>query len=590
MRVREVTKEAHLQLVRTAKQQQPATMWIKGGRILDVYLRRWREANIVIAGERIAYVGEKEPLVDDQTEVIEAAGYHVVPGYIEPHAHPFQWYNPHTLSDYALRTGTTTVIADTLTLYRLLPFEQVSEIMQRLAAHPVKYFFWARLDPQNKSPQLRDLFRMERLQQMIDHPQVIQGGELTDWHGVLYEDEQLLYGLRHVRDVGKRMEGHHPGASDHTLNIAAAAGVTACHESITAAEVINRLQLGYYVALRHSSIRPDLPELIKGLIEQGITYSPRLMLTSDGSTPPMMRAGFTDSLIRLAIEAGLAPEDAYAMATLNPAAYYGLDAEIGGIAPGRLADILLLATPEDPTPEVVVADGRRWSERKQLLRPLPSLNWQEYSFPTPAAAEMPIVPELFSIRRSERAVPVINMRNAVITESEQTALTYDADGMLLLEDPELALLVLIDPIGKKVTQAVVRGYGREIEAIASTYTISSDWIVIGRHPQSMAAALRRVLEMGGGVAMVEQGETVYEMALPIGGLMTDAPMEEVIRKAESFVQLMKEKEHSHIDPIYSLLFFTATHLPFIRVTSDGVYDVKRGCILTSSVEVADLIG
>ncbi|MBO8164743.1 MAG: adenine deaminase [Brevibacillus sp.] len=587
MRVRPLNEEAYLQVIRTAKRQHPAAVWIKGARVLDVYLRQWRDVHIVVAGERIAYVGESEPLCDERTEVIDAAGYYAVPGYIEPHAHPFQWYNPVTLSDFALRTGTTTIIADSLTMYRLLPFEQVAEIMQCLGDSPVKHFFWARLDPQNISPRQPEQFGKQRLEEIITHPLVIQGGELTDWGGLLREDENLLYGLKRVRDVGKRMEGHHPGASYDTLNIAAAAGVTACHESITADEVIRRLQLGFYAALRHSSIRPDLPDLIRGLRERGITYSPRLMLTSDGSTPPMMRFGFTDYTIRVAIEAGLSPADAYAMATLNPAAYYGLDAEIGGIAPGRIADILLLTAPDEPTPQVVIANGRRWAEKGQLLGPLPSFDWQRYHLPNLAGKETVIRPELFRIRAKDQGVPVINMRNAVITEAEQTPLVPGPDGQLP-DDPELAALVLIDPVGGRVTQAAVRGYGREIEAIATTYTISSDWIVIGRNPQSMAAALRRALELGGGVTMLEEGKTVFEMPLPISGLMTDAPMEEVIAKAETFVHMLRQKGHAHIDPIYSLLFFTATHLPFVRMTADGVYDVKRGKMIIPSMRVEEL--
>ncbi|WP_241236300.1 adenine deaminase C-terminal domain-containing protein [Brevibacillus marinus] len=587
--LRALSREAHLQLIRTAKREQPATMWIKDGRILDVYLRKWREAQIVIAGERIAYVGDKEPLVDERTDIIEAGGYHVVPGYIEPHAHPFAWYNPHTLSEFALRTGTTTLIADTLPLYRFLPFAQVTEIMERLAASPVKHLFWARLDPQNKSEHLRELFQPQRLAQMIEHPLVIQGGELTDWIGLLSEDEQLLEGLRRVREQGKRMEGHHPGASTQTLNIAAAAGVTACHESITAGEVINRLQLGFYAALRHSSIRPDLPELIQGLLAAGITYSPRLMFTSDGSTPPMMRQGFTDYLIRLAIQAGLPPADAYTMATLNPASYYGLDSEIGGIAPGRIADILLLASPKEPTPELVIADGRRRAARRELLQPLPAIDWRQYSFPAPDRAALPSEPALFRIRGGDQGVPLITLRNAVITEYEQIALPADADGCLRLADPDLAVICLVERSGQHVTQAVVRGYGRELEAIATTFTISGDFLVIGRNPASMAAALRRVLELNGGIVAVEQGEFVYEMPLPIGGMMSEAPMEELIERGQAFVDWLRKKGYRYLDPIFSLQFFSAVHLPQVRLTADGIYDVKRGRIIVPAQRIADLL-
>ncbi|MCK9910732.1 amidohydrolase family protein, partial [Microbacteriaceae bacterium K1510] len=227
------------------------------------------------------------------------------------------------------------------------------------------------LDPQARSKTRSYAYTKQGLSEMIDHPLVVQGGELTDWRAVLEEEEEMLFGLKRVRDRGKRMEGHHPGASIETLNIAAAAGVTACHESISAEDVKQRLRLGMYATLRHSSIRPDLPELITGMQRLQIPWTSRLMLTSDGNTPPMMRHGFMDYTIRVAIESGVPAIDAYVMATLNPAVYYGLDAELGGIAPGRIADILFLRSPEDPAPELVIANGQREMEAGRLLGTLP---------------------------------------------------------------------------------------------------------------------------------------------------------------------------------------------------------------------------
>lgn len=584
MRVRPVTERDFQQLLRTARRQAPASMWIKGGHVLNVYTKEWQQVHVVTAGERIAYVGEKEPVVDETTDILDATGYYLVPGYIEPHAHPFQWYNPVTLADFALKTGTTTMVSDTLMLRGALPYEQVSEIMEKLGDHPVKMYFWARLDPQNRGMARHAAYSKQGLAEMMAHPLVIQGGELTDWQGVLTEDETILFGLKHIRDLGKRMEGHHPGASAETLNIAAAAGITACHESITADDVIQRLRLGMYATLRHSSIRPDLPELVGGLIEQGAAWSPRMMLTSDGSTPPMHRHGFTDYTIRVAIEAGMPPIEAYVMATLNPAVYYGLDAEIGGIAPGRIADLLCLSRPEEPTPQLVIANGKRAAENGQLQAPTIEINWRNYDFPRiDRMLDVPIHSNWFRIPHEGKAVPVLRMVNAVISRLEWEELPVDDYGYVSMEhDSELAVLVSIDPRGKRLTQAVVRGYAKELEGLASTYTASADWLAIGRNPQMMAEALQHVIRLGGGIAIAENGKISYEMPLPLGGKLTTQPMDEVIEKAEEFVERMRRKGHDHLDPIYSLLFFTATHLPFVRLTSEGLYDVKLGKVILPS--------
>jgi len=584
MRVRPMTEEAFTRLLRTARRQQPATMWLKGGRVLNVYTKAWQHLHVVLSGDRIAYVGEKEPVVDEETEILDAAGYDLVPGYIEPHAHPFQWYNPVTLADFALQTGTTTMISDSLMLCGLLPYPEVAHIMENLQRHPVKQFFWARLDPQIRRQVEHHAYTREGLTRMMSHPLVIQGGELTDWQGVLAEDETILFGLKHIRDLGKRMEGHHPGASYDTLAAAAAAGITACHESISADEVIHRLQLGMYATLRHSSIRPDLPELVRGLMERGVAWSPRMLMTSDGSTPPMLRRGFTDYTLRVAMEAGMPPVEAYVTATLNPAVYYGIDGEVGGIAPGRLADILLLSNQENPTPELVIANGRREAVRGRLLQPAVQVDWHTYSFPrVEDMLDDPVQPMWFRMQHEGRAVPVLRMINAVITKLEWEELPADDTGAVSLQhDPELAFVCSIDPRRKRLTQAVLRGYARELEGLASSYTASSDWLVIGRDPQMMAQALRHVIGMGGGIAWAEQGQIVYDMPLPLAGQMTEAPMDEIVQKAETFVERIREKGYTHLDPIYSLLFFTATHLPFVRLTGDGLYEVKQGTVVVPS--------
>lgn len=582
MRVRAISDRDYLNMIRVSRRQAPASLWIKGASVLNVYTKEWQEHHVVVAGERIAYVGEKEPLVDDQTVIMEAAGQYLVPGYIEPHAHPFQWYNPYTLADFALQTGTTGMVSDTLMLMHL-PFSQTAAIMGSLAAHPVKQFFWGRLDPQ--TGKAHPSFTKENLARMLEHPRVLQGGELTNWGGVLQEDETLLFGLKHSRDLGKRMEGHHPGASYETLNIAAAAGVTACHEAIHAADLLSRIRLGMYATLRHSSIRPDLPELVKGWLELGVPWSSRMMLTSDGSTPPMHRDGFMDSTIRVAIEAGMAPEEAYVMATLNPAVYYGLDAEIGGIAPGRIADMLLLPAKDRPTPSIVIANGQRVAEKGTLLVPTVQPQWEEASLRLIDPLKKQAQPDWFRLRPDKDGkAPVLQMLNAVITRLSLEDMPVDQDGYVSLQhDPQLALIAIIDATGGNRTMAVLRGFGKHLEGLASTYSASGDWIVIGRDPQAMAQALERIREIKGGVVLIDEGKIICECPLPLAGKFASAPMEEVISMAENLVNQLRSKGHVHLDPIYSLLFFTATHLPYARLTATGIVDVKSGQIVVPAL-------
>jgi adenine deaminase len=311
-----------------------------------------------------------------------------------------------------------------------------------------------------------------------------------------------------------------------------------------------------------------------------------MMLTSDGSSPPMMRHGFMDYTIRQAIEAGVPAIDAYVMATLQPAVYYGLDGEVGGIAPGRIADLLFLRTPENPTPELVIANGRREQQGGQLLNTLPAIDWTRYSFPAINQKLEQIDLSWFQIKHPGEKLPVIRMINAVISTLEWEELPADEYGYVSIShDPELAFIVLLDPEGNRMTQALVRGYGNDLEAVATTYTASSDWLAIGRNPSAMTTAMWKVKEMGGGIAMSDKGKIVFEMPLPLAGKMTDLPMEKVISLGEQYTSLLREKGHIHLDPIYSLLFFTATHLPFVRLTAEGIIDVKESKVILPSIKL-----
>ncbi|MCG7317955.1 adenine deaminase C-terminal domain-containing protein [Brevibacillus laterosporus] len=580
MRARKLTEIAYKQLIRTAKGLEAASVWITGGTILDVYTKSWRKADIVLAGERIAYVGEKVPLVNEDTICINAKDKYIVPGYIEPHAHPFQWYNPFTLADYALQTGTTTMISDSLFFFQLLPYDKLSSLFDEINKHPMKQFFWARLDSQTL-PDPEGVFQRERIKELLDHPLVIQAGELTDWRGILDEREELLEGMRYALDLGKRIEGHHPGASYQTLALAAAHGVGACHESMKAEELLHRLQVGMYATLRHSSIRPDLPKLITEWLELDLPWSPRMMLTSDGATAPMLRNGVMDYTIRVAIESGMPIEEAYVMATLNPATYYGMDTEIGGIAPGRLADILLLTEKNNPTPETVIANGLIIVQEGQVVAKVPNSQMSDYVSGSLTMEEMVsdqwfLFPDKTQVLSLD-TLPVICMINSVISKLDETTVIHDWEE--LIQIPDAMLAVLIDPKTKQLTKAILRGFAVELEALATSFHASTEFLVLGRNPQSMKAALQEIMASKGGVAIIEKGEVLFHIPLPIGGKMTDESMEIVMEKSECFTALMKERGYRFDDPIYSLLFFTATHLPFVRFTKAGIYEVKTGSLI-----------
>src|SRR5207247_1960598 len=214
----------------------------------------------------------------------------------------------------------------------------------------------------------------------MDHPRAVAIGEVTRWPDAWRGEPALLRRLA----LGGRVEGHTAGASAEKIAAIAAAGFTSDHEPITAQEVLDRARQGIAVMLRESSLRPDLVGLLDALKEAPALVS-RLMLTADGSMPAFIRDhGFVDHLIRTALERGIAPIDAYRMATLNPATYMGRDNEVGGIAPGRYADLCLLHDLSEPRPDVVVARGRVAARDGRTVVSVPEPDWRR-AFATPRA-------------------------------------------------------------------------------------------------------------------------------------------------------------------------------------------------------------
>lgn len=568
-RLRAIDENTYLSLMGVAKGKVKADHYLQGATVINVYTGELTEANIAVKGKHIAYVGPSDAMVGPDTQVIDLTGRFLAPGYIEPHSHPFQIYNPDSLARFVLPHGTTTMVNDNMGLYLLVNERIFLEMIEEMGTWPVKMLWSARLDPQTHAEEFRPFFQPEVMQRLLAHPLVMQAGELTAWPQLLAGEPNMVANMLETMRIGKRIEGHLPGASLETLSMLAAGGVTAEHEAMNSDEVIRRLRIGMWTTLRYSSLRPDLPDIVRGLVDYKGDIK-RLMMTTDGSTPAFLEDGYTDHMLRVAMQAGLDPMTAYQMVTINPATYYGLDGEIGGIAPGRLADILVLESLEQPTPLMVMTEGKWAAQDGQLLTDWPRLNWEGYGL-RKLQKKWRAAESDFS---GEHDVPIIRLENPAITRYANES--EDADKGHLLR------AFLFDRDGQSVVEARLEGMAEKLEGLASSYTASKGILVMGNNPAAMAQAANRVLEMGGGIVLIEDGKVLFEMELPVVGGMAVSDMRTIIGQVTTFERLLRERGHAHYDPIYTLLFLTSTHLPEIRLTPEGVLHVKSGQILRES--------
>ncbi|WP_124726514.1 adenine deaminase C-terminal domain-containing protein [Staphylospora marina] len=568
-------------LLETAMGRRRPSLILRGGRVLNVFTGRLERKDVALAGKRIAWVGDLSAgglMTDGDVPVLDVENRVLVPGYIEPHAHPFQLYNPVSLAEKAASLGTTTLIHDNMFFFNVLELDELRSMIDRLADSPVKHFWWARWDAQTLLTDGRErLYESGRVREMMSHPRVLQAGELTDWLPLLAGDPVMNEWVVESRALGLRVEGHAPGASFRTLSRLAAAGVTADHESISAEEVWRRLELGYWVTLRHSSIRPDLPVLLEGLLNEDHVPWHRIMMTTDGPTPLYFKEGFTDYLLKTAMESGLDPVTAYRLVTINPAVYFRLDDHLGAIAPGRVADINVLRDLTDPTPVHVIADGRIIAESGSMTERLDD----SVLMLSPAKGKPEKIgfrPDDFSWPEGDvEDLPVMNLINPVITrltmEPVSRAVSSSGDDLLMA--------CLADRGGEWITQGYLRGLGRNVDGLASTYTGSGDLLVIGRDPRAMAEAANRAVKEGG-IVWIQDDEEVFRLPLPLMGMMSPEPLDGLVRSLEPLVERLREHGHAFDDPIYTFLFLSSTHLPQVRLTQAGIFRVKDKTVLVPS--------
>ena len=556
-------------LTAVARGAAPADLYVRGGTLLNVYTGEIYPANVAIAGERIAYVGSRDDMVGPATRTLDAGGRLLVPGYIDPHVHPAHVVTPSSLARHLLPLGTTTVFADTLQIWELGGLRAFRTVAGALARSPLKFYWMIRVHAQARSTDEPARYRVRDIARALAHPWTFAAGEVTRWPEVWGGRADLLGRLDLALARGQRVEGHAAGAAADKIAGLAAGGLTSDHEPITAAEVLDRARQGIAVMLRESSLRPDLAGLLDAL-KAAPALASRLMLTADGSMPAFIRDhGFVDHLIRVALERGIPPIDAYRMATLNPATYAGRDGDLGGVAPGRYADLCVLRDLAEPRPEAVVARGRLAAREGRVRVSVPEPDWRR-AF-TSAEAQLTVRwrarPEDFHLP-PRATYPIVRLVSAVITRLEERA---PAGGDLHA--------ALVDRAGRWVAPALVAGFGDRVDGLATTITTDFNILVLGRRPEAMARAVNRLLAVRGGVVLVDGERVALEMPLALGGVMTRLSLPEAAAREDALRAALVARGYPHHEPMFTLFFLAADFLPFVRLSPRGVWDVKQGRVL-----------
>jgi adenine deaminase len=570
-------------LIDVASGRTPADSYLANAKIVNVYSGVVLGGNVAISGGRIAYVGSSDAMVGSGTRVLDVEGDYLIPGYFDPHAHADLLFNPASFANQVVVTGTTAVFADSHDLASSLGPRGLRRVLRDSKSYPLKFFMGLpAVSPPFPAIEGKDLYPLGVISELLEDEAMLATSEVTPFVRLVRGDRRLLSKITLARNVGRRVEGHTVGASYDKLNAIINGGITSCHESLEPEEVLNRLRLGLYVMLRHGSIRSDLKTLSKALKEWSGVSSNRVTLATDGVfAEDMVSRGYMNYLVSEAITYGIESVEAIRMATLNPATYFGLDGDLGGIAPSRFADVSIVEDLRKPIPRVVMEKGRIVAREGRLVidpSPPPAIGLGGRPFKLGKIDET-----LFLVKsrgKNRARVPVIHIVDKTVTERKEVQLTVRDGAIQADPSRDILKIVLIQRDGKRRGCGFLSGFGAKIGGIASSIAHEThNLMVIGWDDRDMATALDRVVKIKGGIVLAHRRRIVHELPLPIGGTMSPLPVKELAQEVKKLKGVFRDFGCRLEDPIWTMGFLSFTSIVEVRITLSGVYDVKRGRVI-----------
>src|SRR5438270_9259164 len=524
-----------------ARGSEPADLVVRGGRVLSVFTREWVEADVAIADGWVAGLGDYEG-----REVLDAAGRYVVPGFIDAHMHlESTKLLPDEFARLVLPLGTTAVVLDPHELANVLGTDGVHWLLDACDGLPLDFYFMASSSiPASAFESPRRPLRAGDLESLLRRRRVLGLAEMMNFPGVVGGDPNELEKLELA--AGVHVDGHAPGVLGKTLNAYAAAGIRSDHEALTVEEGRERLRAGMWLLIPEASMARNLHALLPLVQEFGTN---RIAFCTDDRDPEdIAEHGHINGMVREAVAAGVAPEDAIVLASHNPATWHRLW-HLGAIAPGYQADLLVLPDLERFEPEVVLKAGRPAAE---IPRPdVPE--WVKHS-----VRAQPLTETDFRIPWEGGSARVIGLvPDQVVTKHlvEEPA-TRDGEAVADAARDVADISVIERHLGNgRIGRGFVRGSGLRRGALASTVAHDAhNIVVVGLDDGDMAVAVQRLAELGGGIAVVDGGDVRAELPLPVAGLLADAPLAEVIDRSLACNGGARELGWSGAAPFLTLSF------------------------------------
>ncbi|MEM6637040.1 MAG: adenine deaminase [Pseudomonadota bacterium] len=577
------------QLVAVAAGHAPADLVIRGGTWVNVHTRELlADHDLAISNGRFAYCGpDAGHCIGPETEIIEARGRYLVPGFCDGHMHiESGMLIPAEFAAAVIPHGTTTMFTDPHEIANVFGLRGVRLMHDEAMMQPINIF----TQMPSCAPSAPGLettgFEISAgdVAEAMDWPGIIGLGEMMNFPGVVAGDQKMLAEIAATQEAGKTVGGHYAspdlGPAFHAY---AAGGPADDHEGVAEADAIARTRQGMRAMLRLGSAWYDVEAQITAVTEKGLDPRGFILCTDDCHSGTLVSDGHMNRVVRHAIACGCDPVVAIQMATLNTATHFGLERELGSIAPGRRADVIVTSDLRELPIELVIARGQVAAENGQIKVSCPHLDWPADTR-TSVKLKTALTGSAFEVPAPLGANAVTAKVIGVVENQAPTkALTADlgvTDGVVQPDETQdVAQIALVERHRATggVVNGFVSGFGYQGPmAMASTVAHDSHhMIVVGTDRDHMAQAANRLAEIGGGVTVWKDGAEIALVPLPIAGLMSDRPAAEVAAQADAMVAAMASCG-CHLNNAYmqhSLLALVV--IPELRISDLGIVDVTK---------------
>ena len=557
------------ELIAAAKGEYPVDCLFTNARIMNVFSGEIISGHIAVSSGYFVGIGDYPA-----KKTIDLKNRYVAPGFIDAHVHIESSMT--SVAEFAKAVvckGTTTVIADPHEIANVMGTAGLDYMLQASENLPVNIFFTLpSCVPATNMETAGAILGPEVLKLYLNHERIVGLGEMMNFPGVIFRDDAVIQKIKDTLAHQKPVDGHCPGLTGKDLSAYAAAGITSDHECTTAEEAMEKLRLGMQLMIREGTGAKNLKALLPVINEK---TAHRIMWCTDDRHPhDICEQGHIDFMIRTAIQNSLDPITAIQIATINPARYFGLK-RLGAIAPGCKADMVVFPDLNNLTAEEVYTAGNLSAVDGQIQ---PDIDFHEI-LSCPSKMNVKAGSIDFVIPAEKKKIRVIELvPKQIITRQAVHQAKIEND--LVASDTSRDILKIAVVERHKGTgnigKAFVSGFGLNAGAIAGSVAHDShNIIVVGTNDDDMIIAVKRIIEMNGGLTAVCDRKVTAELSFPIAGLMSSEPLEIVRNQMDAMINAARAMGAVVPDPFMILSFLALPVIPELKLTDRGLFDVNQ---------------